>query len=89
MKLEDFVKSQEEYFLRTDGYGTQCTKKEIIEECRDRVESWLCGGSEFTEIKEDAVQWVLNRYEPYTDKLVNKVEKTMQKLGLYEKEITP
>ena len=62
MKLKDFINSKEDCFMNNNGYTL--TKKEIIKEIRKRVEHFVAHDSDYQEIKDTAVQWVLEQYEP-------------------------
>lgn len=82
MELKDFIKTPKtQKFLHTQ-YGYIEGKSVLIEAIKEKVREWLAVGEPEKEIKDRAVAYILDNYEPLTPELQSKTKKLMQKWGL-------
>ena len=83
MEVKDFIKTKKsQKFLKTTYSHNVYTKSEVLGEVQEKIEQWLAVGERITDIKNNAVSYVLQDFEPYTRDLKKETKKLMTKWGL-------
>ena len=83
MELKDFIKTKKnQKFLKTTYSHSIYTKSNILAEIQEKIEQWLAVGETQADIKDRAVSFVLQDFEPMTMDLRKETKKLMTKWGL-------
>lgn len=82
MELKDFIKTTKtQKFLHT-SYGHVKTKAELTDMIKEKVMEWLAVDSSETEIKNNAISYVIRDYEPLTSQLKQHTNELLKKWGI-------